>query len=85
MKSLARLRAIDKTMKWIKGFFEQGTSQSMTRLISLIIALSGVVYLFIKFDYIGTVSIFAVSGAVKITGKHIRKADGGSKKTEAQN
>lgn len=60
-------------MNYIKGFFEEGAPQSMTRLIALIVALSGVIYLVKTWDFVGTIAIFTTSGVIKVGGKRIGK------------
>ena len=56
---------------YIKGFFENETAQSMTRVIALLVALSGFIYMVVTWDYVGTSVIFTTSGAIKVGGKRI--------------
>jgi len=65
----------NRILKFIAGFFKNNTSESMTRLIALIVAFSAFVYMVSTWDYIGTVAIFTTSGAIKV---------GGSKLTETK-
>ena len=62
-----------KIKRFIAGFFRTDTNESMTRLISLIVALSGVVYMVFTWDYIGTIAIFTTSGVIKVGGNRIGK------------
>ena len=62
-----------KLINYIKGFFEESSKQSMTRLIALIIAISGVVYMVHDWDYVGTIAIFTTSGVIKVGGNRIGK------------
>jgi|TARA_R110000851_G_scaffold83445_6_gene182247 hypothetical protein len=62
-----------KLNRFIAGFFRTAAAESMTRLISLIVALSGVVYMIFTWDYIGTIAIFTTSGVIKVGGNRIGK------------
>jgi len=62
-----------KVLNFIAGFFREKANESMTRLISLIVVLSGVVYMVFTWDYIGSVAIFAASGVIKVGGKRFGK------------
>lgn len=62
-----------KILNYIKGFFEENSKQSMTRLIALIVAISAVIYMVKTWDYIGTVAIFTTAGLIKVGGNRIGK------------
>ena len=59
--------------RFIAGLFRTESAESMTRLISLIVALSGVVYMIATWDYIGTIAIFTTAGVIKVGGNRIGK------------
>ena len=59
--------------RFIAGFFRKDADESMTRLLSLIVTLSSVVYMVVTWDYIGTVAIFTTSGLIKVGGNRIGK------------
>jgi len=58
---------------YIANFFRSDTKESMTRLISQQITLSGFIYMVNTWDYIGTVAIFTTAGLVKVGGNRIGK------------
>ena len=58
-------------IEYIKNFFRNEATESMTRVIALIVTLSGVVYMVKTWDATGTCSIFLTSGAIKVGGKRI--------------
>ena len=68
---MTKRKALKSCLNWFRGFFEEGSRQSMTRLISFIIALNGTIYLLNKWDFVGAIAIFGAAGAVKITGKKL--------------
>ena len=64
---------MNKLKTFIANFFRSDAKESMTRLIALVVALSGVVYMVKTWDYLGTIAIFTTSGVIKVGGNRIGK------------